>query len=654
MPEDRTLPKIITVFDEHIHGTNNSSLYKVVIQNTLRKTLPVQFFSYTGEERENREDQHEYLNSILPYTTYTPCETVPTNISFFSIAKYRASAFKFFYEMISRWLVPGKRMNVLLMYAADFSFPELSRDIYTVCEVMIQVQTQEDLEVLQHHLPIIQTEINLGVRSAYYARRILEIQGLSSDEKTALIQEHITSLIDRLPRHFDYDVFTEMQHVLVICRDDFKAAREIRHLSRIISIQYLFRKDLRAAVKKAPEKRYLRLKLFKANLHQGSEKKKVLAIIVGVNFLREKEIFEQSHLLKAIQNYIPQAKSVENSFFANQKVQENICTLYLEIEKSNDEEFTAEEMSDLRRELPTDLEGRIEHLMHPVFMPRNEEEIMRNILSLSNQIKYLRDIPQVFISFDEQTHRDIYFTIILVRVVKAKSISIWEMFRNSNTLLAYIHDRCKTVGYIRKKNKKEATVFRVKLRKDQFLRRDHSIDLNKARQAVVDELTSIMGEFRDFNGGMISKQNEMLCSLRGLLKNTVKYNDLLLENFFYSLNPVIMRTVLEPESLKKLFLMLLDAISEGFFKEESYSMKIEKESDFVYVMIAAESGQIEEAVSRKIGSFQIQSAVLASSCVHVYDTPYLGYVYRCDDPIKQHQFCKLIQNTVGESIRNCK
>lgn len=97
MPEDRTLPKIITVFDEHIHGTNNSSLYKVVIQNTLRKTLPVQFFSYTGKERENREDQHEYLNSILPYTTYTPCETVPTNISFFfrsqNIVQVRLSSF---------------------------------------------------------------------------------------------------------------------------------------------------------------------------------------------------------------------------------------------------------------------------------------------------------------------------------------------------------------------------------------------------------------------------------------------------------------------------------------------------------------------------------------------------------------------------------
>ena len=58
--------------------------------------------------------------------------------------------------------------------------------------------------------------------------------------------------------------------------------------------------------------------------------------------------------------------------------------------------------------------------MPPVFMPRNEEEIMRNIVSLSDQIKYLRDIPQVFITFDEQTTANLFFTIIMVRLLKGE------------------------------------------------------------------------------------------------------------------------------------------------------------------------------------------------------------------------------------------
>ena len=119
-------------------------------------------------------------------------------------------------------------------------------------------------------------------------------------------------------------------------------------------------------------------------------------------------MFDKTHLLKAIQNYIPSAQAVENSFFANRRGSEHICTLYLELEKINGDEFTGNEIRMLRQELPNDLKDRIEHLMHPVFMTRNEEEIIRNILSLSNQIKFLRDIPQVFISFDEQTHADFF------------------------------------------------------------------------------------------------------------------------------------------------------------------------------------------------------------------------------------------------------
>ena len=95
-----------------------------------------------------------------------------------------------------------------------------------------------EFEEIQRNFPIIETEIGLGIHSEFYAQRILEIKGLSTDDKTALIQGFIAFLVKRFPYHYDTDVFTEMQHVLVTCRDDFKAARKPRHLSRIISIQY--------------------------------------------------------------------------------------------------------------------------------------------------------------------------------------------------------------------------------------------------------------------------------------------------------------------------------------------------------------------------------------------------------------------------------
>jgi hypothetical protein len=271
---------------------------------------------------------------------------------------------------------------------------------------------------------------------------------------------------------------------------------------------------------------------------------------------------------------------------------------------------------------------------------------MRNILTLSQQIKFIRDIPQMFITFDEQTHSHLFFTVILVRVIIADSPLIQDLFHSADTFMEYEHDRCKIIGYLRKKYKKEATVFRLKVPKEQFLRRDHSIDLYKARQAVVSEISNVLGEVRDYNGGMISKQNELLSRVRELLKGTKKYNDLLLENFFYSLNPVIMRTVLEPEDLKKLFLMLLESISDGFYNEDSYTMNIRAEPGAVFVMIAAEDQKIEEEVKKAIVELRVPSGALASSCVQVYDTPYLGYIYRCDEPLKQRKFCVALQHAV--------
>lgn len=196
-------------------------------------------------------------------------------------------------------------------------------------------------------------------------------------------------------------------------------------------------------------------------------------------------------------------------------------------------------------------------------------------------------------------------------------------------------------------DKKEATVFRVKLSKDQFLRADHSIDLNKARQAVVSELSRVVGEVRDFNGGMISKQNELLCELRSLLHDRLKYNDLLLENFFYSLTPVIMRSVLDPTALQTLFKMLLESIENGLFIGEGTTTKILAQESFAYVMIKSEDRGIKDELNRVLSKLQLHSSELATTYVSVYDMIYLGYIYLCSEPQRQRQFCQTIQQALA-------
>jgi hypothetical protein len=633
MPEDGCLPRITTALDDVAKPLANPA-FQTIVQDTLRKIIPAEAFSYTRSP--------EQFLDLLPIFTHTPIGYAPATISFYLITPYQNDCFKFFLEMIRYWLIPGQKLNIVLFHAIEFMMPDISQKTFMLSEILVHVDNAADLSVLKHNLPAMAKEIKLGLCSPYNARKILEIKGLSTDQKLAHVLEHIQSIASRRPLDFDSDVFTELQHILLNCRDDFKTIRECGHLSRIILIQHLFRKNLRKVVKQTPEKRHLNLKIFKCKLSTPGKPKSVLGIIVGINFLADKEIFEEKHLLKSVQSFMPNIHAVEGSFIANRKGSDAICTLYLEVAKDDGMEFTAEEINRLRRELPNDLKDRIEHMMHPIFMPRNEEEIMRNILSLANQLKMVKDMPQIFITFDEQTHFNLFFTVILVRVLRPNSCKLEEVFEKANTFLEYIHDSTRIVGYLRKKHPKEATVFRVELPKEMFLRADHSIDLYKARQTVVAELQRILGGVRDYNGGMISKQSESLLRLRTLLAEAGSYNDFLLENFFYSLTPSIMRNVLEPQALRTLFLMLLNMLETGIPDHQNLAVQFYRELDAVYVMIAAANHGIKDAVNAALNKLNVGTTELASIYVNTSDMPCLGYIYNCDDPYKQEHFCQTI------------
>jgi hypothetical protein len=641
MSDEPYIPKIITGFD--MSGSEaNSARYREAVCDALKKILPPGFFPpvLTGIERDSFE-------SLMPMVTCVTYDSSGLLLSFFALTKYRSNSFRFFFEMITHWLVPGKRLNVVLVYATDFRIPDISSDHYTLCEVIVAAEDDQELAQIKRNLPLIESELRLGLESSYYARRILEIKGLAADEKMAMVQEYIARQIKRLPQAFDIDVLTEMQHVLITCRDEFKMVRSSRHLSRIICVLYLFRQGIRRALREAPEERHLNVKLFKSKLHSPAGIKHVLAIIVGLNFIRDREVFDKKHLLQVVQSILPVAQAVEQSFFVNRHGLESIRTLYLEIERNGGGEFSADELCHLRKALPGTLKERITHLLHPVFMPRNEEEIMRHIVNLSNQIKYIRDIPQVVISFDEQTDRHLSFLVILVRVTRPGSDTIQAIFKKSGCPLEYIHDHSKILGTLRKKYCKEMSLFRIKLPKENFLRRDHNIDLYKARQNVVSQLSLVVGEFRDFNGGMITKQNELLSQLKDLLGTEITYDDLLLENFFFSLSPVIMRTLLEPEALKRLFLMLLAMINTGPSGEE---VQFYRDIDFLFVLMRVEDAELRNRIDVSLNEFQLHSTELARSSVKLRDIWFDGYIFRSDDPAKQLRFQNLIESSVAVKV----
>jgi len=541
-------------------------------------------------------------------------------LSLHFVCRHRLNIGKFFYEMIHRWLLPGRRLDVAAFFSSDFKLSEEGR-LFTLAEMAIRLGRDVDRTHVEHNLRVIETEIRLGMVSVYHASRLLETHHISAQAKNGILQEKISKLIQRNPEEIDYDIFGELQHFIVMSKDEFKIPRDPHHLSRIVVLFYLFRKSIEREV--ALDKRHIRLKMTPVQLDVPWGKKTVLAICMGVNFIRNHELFEERHFLRAIQNGIAGVRAVNESYFVNEA--NGIQTVYIEIEKESGEEIFPSEIQKLRQFLPSEVKRSIEVPLKSLFMPRNEEEIIRYIVTLSGQLRFVKDLPQAIFIFDEQKEGDLYFTIIVVRILFSDSLSIQTLFRRDDTVLTYIPDRVKRIGMLRKKHPKEATVFRVKLSSFPFLRDDQSVDLFRARQTVVQELQKIIGEVRDYNGGMIAKQIELFEILQNSFEENSRADHRLLESFFHALYPIESRSIVPPAQLKKLFLLWKKLLSNP-------SLKIVSDQDEEAVFCMGRAGHIAELDPVDFQEMQLITARPD------HEEKFLGYLFFSKDEAERHQF----------------
>ena len=310
-----------------------------------------------------------------------------------------------------------------------------------------------------------------------------------------------------------------------------------------------------------------------------------------------------------------------------------IQTLYLEIEKKG-ADFTLDEIHLLRTVLPDQIKAGIERLAHPIFMPRNEEEVLRNIMTLSRQLRFVNDIPQAILSFDAQKEDDLCFTVIVARTTVEGSPAISDLFAKSNSGVRFFTDRVRQVGQLRRKYIKEAAVVRALVPYGAFLREDRSVDFFKAREYILNAVSDAIGEVRDFNGGMIHKQTEMLVSLKSSLGRLSESQNLLIEKFFFSLMPMEMRTVLETEPLKQFFLLLLQS------KKTDLLLK-KQEAKRAMAVTPLYDASMKKRLMENLDSLQMPIYQLVSFQLDDGDASYAGYLLLTEDKQLQTRFLAL-------------
>ncbi len=302
-------------------------------------------------------------------------------------------------------------------------------------------------------------------------------------------------------------------------------------------------------------------------------------------------------------------------------------------------------ISELKQKLPCEFLRYSDNIVHPIFMPRNEEELIRNLIVLANQIKYVRDLPQVSIHYEKQTDSDLTFTVVAARLLKGNIEPLRKILERSSLKMDI--DDVRVMGYLKQKYAKEAAILRVTVDKRPFFRADYSVDLLRARQKIVSELSQCLGEFRDFNGGMILKQDEALGQLRQELGTLSQEREFLLENYFYSLKPGIMQTVHDSLVLKKHFELLTKVLSSDL-QLQPYQMEAVSMGKFFLCFIAATSPTYKEGVLNAIAPLEISSRDLTTSFLKIEDSSAMGFILRMESPEKAHQFQEAVLGAFHE------
>lgn len=637
--------------------TSMEQLIESILPDSIRDQLLYQ------ENEEKLRKAFSQLTKILPIFSPSIGNNVPSTIAVasFCLADYTEGVGRYIGDMLSRWLIPGKQLTLVGNRSLAFTFVKYPQQEFFLNEYLIAVKEKSELEIIRNNISSLLSELRVTILAVYYARYIVSISSLSLEQKTTMIQENISSLLDSpakikesnifdqmqqfliklsaeekfhqvkqnithlfqsRPKAFDRDVFYEIRHFMNAFRDKFTASRDPRHISRVIAFQYLFKKSILAKVENEPQERHLSLKLLKTHV----DGKKVLGLLITIHLLKETERFDKEHIVEAISAIVGKVDVLGDSFIS-ERSDDAVRSYYIEIEMNK---LTFEDIKKLKKDLHHELKARVENVVHPIFMPRNEEEIMRNIIVLHKQIRFVRDLPQAIITYDKQLGDELSFQVILVRVIKENSAPLENLLEQHQ--LAFTIDEVKSLGYLKRKHPKEAIVFHVFLHKKSFFRKDFSLDLHKARNQVVRNLIRVIGEFRDYNGGMIVKQNEALEALRLSLRESGLSNDFLLENFFYAIRPGFMQSIIETKILHELFNMLLAGMQSDFDTCPVYfvSKRIKR---YLLIMICSPKDVCKEVAQKMVASFNIPSGDLVTCSINTYELSSFGIIYRSNGSI---------------------
>ncbi len=592
---------------------------------------------------EDETDLSTWIGEHLPLVKWTEALSLPNCISIYLLCHpcKGTPTEAFFRHMLMRGLIPERNPSLISFQYLEFYL--IGEEKLFLAEAKLLIETHQDYQRVQQIMPLFAKEIQFGISSPKYAIDILDNKPLQYDQNIGLIHEKVIEKIRKHPHLFDEGIFEEMGQFLTLSDKEFRRHRSVYHLAELVSAQYQTKKSLAKALRFVPDRRHLFVRFLPTHLHFPFGHKPVLGLMISLNLHDMQEFFREKHITQAVQKFIPDVQRVKGSFYFQQKPQEMTQLIYLELEKEGGKKITLEELRRLRKELPEELKKKIEKLVSSLFIVRNEEEIMKNMVTLAQELRSPSDLPQMIVHFDEQTPHELIFSVVLVRAVNESSSKLLSSLGDQTR--SFLVERYQILGKLDETHLKEACVLRFHISKTpDFFRTDFSINLHLARQKVMTLINELFGRVRDYTGGLISEQEKNYLELRLLFQELSENEDQLLEDFFYSLTPTESRCALPIASLKLLFSEFLVATKADLPDNLSYYLKIIEEDSQVFVILRADTS-IQQAIQPLLTKFS-SSITLAFSQVIFQESLALSFLYLSHEKSAQQEFLNAVKEAI--------
>jgi len=408
--------------------------------------------------------------------------------------------------------------------------------------------------------------------------------------------KHLKRWLSRFSLFLDESLINDLVLFYSLAKKKYLDHRNSEHLFRLVLSIYQVQRRLLSAVTLTSHARHLAVRWIPTELIFPFSSRPVLGCLVGFNLMDRCELFDEENILVALQKHFPNIQLVKESYYRHNSQHENIKILYFEIEKKDGTLFSLAERKTLKNSLEEKLRNSIQKLIPSVFMRLNQEEVYKNVLILSQEIASTQDIPQIYITMDQHTGKEIVFHITLVQIAPFHRFSFKERMFGC----VFVLERVLPVRYLEGRQI-EAYLFRLLLPfESSLLRSDGSLDFYAARKKVVGLLFSAVGEFRDYNGGLLIKQQELLFSFKKSLSQEAASDPELIETFFHALVPLEKQALLDVKVLSSLFTYFLEHRQEKLI--DGLGIKIHRDAQRVFVLARGCDASMAEVISSVLRS----------------------------------------------------